>query len=114
MHIIFSIDTQFIAAQNSFCMKLRVWKAVYVAFTCIKTFKLDANYRRALGLSCQTEDSNAFDSYAVAIRKSANVIGHVIRKIFAACSPVVGVRLECLDTCESHVHSFPHAQLHTK
>ena len=36
-------------------------------------------------LSCQTEDSNAFDPYAVAIRKSANVIGHVPRKISAAC-----------------------------
>ena len=31
-------------------------------------------------LSCQTEDSNAFDPYAVAIRKSANVIGHVPRR----------------------------------
>ena len=28
-------------------------------------------------LSCQMEDSNAFDPYTVAIRKSANVIGHV-------------------------------------
>ena len=31
------------------------------------------------------EDSNAFHSYAVAIRKSANVIGHIPRKISAAC-----------------------------
>ena len=37
-------------------------------------------------LSCQMEDSNAFDLYAVAIKKSANVIGHVPRKISAACS----------------------------
>ena len=37
-------------------------------------------------LSCQAEDSNAFDPYAVAIRKSANVIGHVPWKISAACS----------------------------
>ena len=34
-------------------------------------------------LSCQTEDSNAFDPYAVAIT-SANVIGHVPWKISAA------------------------------
>ena len=37
-------------------------------------------------LSCQTEDSNAFDPYAVVIRKSVNVTGHVPRKISAACS----------------------------
>ena len=39
-------------------------------------------------LSCQTEDSNAFDHepYTLGIRKSANVIGHIPRKISAACS----------------------------
>ena len=38
------------------------------------------------GETCQTEDSNAFDPYAVAIRKSANVIGCVPWKISATCS----------------------------
>ena len=49
-------------------------------------------------LSCQTEDSNAFDPYAVAIRKSANVIGHVPRKISAACSLFIqrGGTLTCI------------------
>ena len=37
-------------------------------------------------LSCQTEDSNAFDLYAVDIRKNAKVIRHVPQKISAACS----------------------------
>ena len=51
-----------------------------------------------LHLSCQTEDSNAFDPYAVAIRKSANVIGHVPRKISAACSLFIqrGGTLTCI------------------
>ena len=49
-------------------------------------------------LSCQTEDSNAFDPYAVAIRKSANVIGHVPQKISAACSLFIqrGGTLTCI------------------
>ena len=51
-------------------------------------------------LSCQTEDSNAFDLYAVAItsRKSANVIGHVYWKISAACSLFIqrGGTLTCI------------------
>ena len=38
------------------------------------------------GLSCQAEDSNPFDPYNVAIRKRAEVIGHVPRKISAVCS----------------------------
>ena len=28
-------------------------------------------------LSCETEESNTFDPYAVAVRKSANVTGHI-------------------------------------
>ena len=32
------------------------------------------------------KDSNALNSYAVAIKKSANVIGHVPWKISAVCS----------------------------
>ena len=46
----------------------------------------------------QAEDSNAFDPYAVAIRKSANVIGHFPWKISAACSLLVqkGGTLTCI------------------
>ena len=74
MHIVFSIDTPFLAPQNSFCTrKLHVWKAVYVAFACIDICMPTTGEC----LSCQTEDSNTFDLYVVAIRKSANVTGHV-------------------------------------
>ena len=37
-------------------------------------------------LPCETEDSNAFDPYTMAIKKDADVIGHIPRKISAACS----------------------------
>ena len=49
-------------------------------------------------LSCQMEDSNAFDPYTVAIRKSVNVIGHVPGKISAAYSVFVqkGGTLTCI------------------
>ena len=49
-------------------------------------------------LSYHTEDNNAFDPYAVAIRKSANVIGHVPQKISAAYSLFVqkGGTLTCI------------------
>ena len=45
-------------------------------------------------LSCETEESNKFDPYAVAIRKSANVTGH----ISAACSLFIqrGGTLSCI------------------
>ena len=54
---------------------------MYVAFTCIKT-------GRQLQESAfhVKQDSNAFNLFAVAIRKSANIIGHVPWKISAACS----------------------------
>ena len=49
-------------------------------------------------ISCQMEDSNAFGPYNVAIRKSANVIGHIPGKISAACSLFVqkGGTLTCI------------------
>ena len=34
---------------------------------------------------CETEDSNANDPYAVAVKKGVQVIEHVPRKISAAC-----------------------------
>ena len=49
-------------------------------------------------LSCQTEDSNALDPYAVAIWNSVNVIGHIPQKISAACSLFIqqGGTLTCI------------------
>jgi len=51
-------------------------------------------------LACQAEDGNDYDPYAVAIRKGAEVIGHVPRKISAACSHFVqrGGTLTCVIT----------------
>ena len=37
-------------------------------------------------LPCQAEESNDTDLYAVAIKKRADVIGHIPHKISAACS----------------------------
>ena len=50
--------------------------------------------------SCQAEDSNSFDPYAVAIRRVADVSGHVPHKISAACSLFVqrGGTLTCIIT----------------
>ena len=66
-------------------------------------------------LSCQTEDSNAFDPYAVAIRKSAHVIGHVPRKISAACSLFIqrGDTLTCIiiDSCHQYSADLPQGGL---
>ena len=57
-------------------------------------------------LSCQTEDSNAIDPYAVAVKKGVNIIGHVPRKISAACSLFIqrGGTLTCviIDSCRQY------------
>ena len=85
MHIVFSIDTPFLAPQNSFHMKIM---ETHVVESCVCGFHVYQDiWMPTTGerLSCQTEDSNAFDPYTVAIRKSANVIGHVPWKISAAC-----------------------------
>ena len=64
-------------------------------------------------LSCETEESNTFDSYAV--RKSANVIGHVPRKISAACSLSIqrGGTLTCIivDTRRQYSTDLPQGGL---
>ena len=81
MHIMFSIDTPFLAPQNGDARggKLCTWLS-----------RVSRHWTPTIGErlseSCQTEDSNAFDPYAVAIRKNANVIGHIPRKISAVCS----------------------------
>ena len=88
MHIVFSIDTPFLAP---FRMKIM---ETHVVESCVRGFHVYQDiWTPTTGsrLSCQTEDSNAFnpyrDPYAVAIRPSANgVIGHVPRNISAACS----------------------------
>ena len=86
MHIVFSIDTPFLAPQNSFCMKIM---ETHVVESCVRGFHMYQDIctpTTGERLSCQTEDRNAFDPYAVTIRKSANIIGHIPRKISAACS----------------------------
>ena len=73
MHIVFSIDTPFLAPQNSFRMKIM---ETHVVESCVRGFHVYQDiWMPTTGerLSCQTEDSNAFDPYAVAIRKSAKV-----------------------------------------
>ena len=86
MHIVFSIDTPFLAPQNSFRMKIM---EMHMVESCVRGFHVYQDIWTPITgkcLSCQMEDSNAFDPYAVAIRKGANIIGHVPRKISAACS----------------------------
>ena len=86
MHIVFSIDTPFLAPQNSFRMKIM---ETHVVESCVRGFHVYQDiWMPTTGerLSCQTEDSNAFDPYAVAIRKNANVIGRIPQKIFVVCS----------------------------
>ena len=75
-HIVFSIDMPFLALQNLFCTKWSCtwWKAVHVAFLCIKTF------------GRQLQESAFQPVHCIAIKKSANVIRHVPREISAACS----------------------------
>ena len=51
-------------------------------------------------LSCEEESDNSYDEYAVAIKDGATVIGHVPRKISAACSLFIGLGgvMNCLIT----------------
>ena len=71
----------FLAPQNSFHTKTI---ELHLVESCVHGFHV---YQDILTpttgecLSCQKEDSNAFDPYAAAIRKKANVIGHIPRKI---------------------------------
>ena len=48
-------------------------------------------------LQCQRESSNANDPYAIAVMKEDNVVGHVPRRISAACSLFIqkGGRILC-------------------
>ena len=59
-------------------------------------------------LSCELEDGNLFDPYAVAIKKGTNVIGHIPRKISAACSLFLEMSgtLTCEITDSNHQYSF--------
>ena len=91
MHIVFSIDMPFLALQNSFCTKII---EEHVVESCVCGFYVYQDiFTSTTGghLSCQMEDSNGFDLYAVAIRISVNVIGHVPCKISAAHIPVINI-----------------------
>ena len=54
-------------------------------------------------LPCQAEDSNYTDPFSVAIKKGADIIGHVPRKISRACSLFIerGGTITCIIT-DSH------------
>jgi len=54
------------------------------------------------------EDENLFDSYAVAIKKGSDVIGHIPRKISAACFLFLEMSgsLTCEITDSHHQYSF--------
>ena len=59
-------------------------------------------------LSCEIEDENLFDPYAVAIKKGSEVIGHVPHKISAACFLFLEMSgtLTCEITDSNHQYSF--------
>ena len=61
----------------------------FVAESCIRGHHVyQCEWTPVLGeeLQCQRESTNANDPYAVAVRKDDNVVGHVPRRISAACS----------------------------
>ena len=83
----YRVVSQFFAPQNLF-QRTKIME-LHVVDSCVRGFHVYQDvWTPVTGerLSCETEESNAFDPYAVAIRKSANVIGHVPRRISAACS----------------------------
>ena len=95
----------FLAPQNSFRTKIM---KTHVVESCVRGFHVYQDiWTPTTGehLSCQMEDSNAFDPYAVAIRKNANVIGHVPWKISAACSLFIqrGGTLTCIIIIDSNI-----------
>ena len=58
-------------------------------------------------LSCKGEDGNIMDPYAIAIMKGSEIIGHVPRKISAACYLFIqkGGILTCIITDSNHQYS---------
>ena len=71
--------------------------------SCVRGFQVYSDrWTPALGeiLVCEIEDGNASDSYAVSIKKGSEIIGHVPRKISAACHLFLGFggSLSCIIT----------------
>ena len=61
--------------------------------SCVRGFQVYSDrWTPALGeiLVCEIEDGNASNSYTVAIKKGSEIIGHVPRKISAACHLFLG------------------------
>ena len=58
-------------------------------------------------LSCKGEDGNIMDSYVVAIMKGSEIIGHIPRKMSAACYVFIrkGGILTCIITDSNHQYS---------
>ena len=78
--------------------------------SCVRGFQVYSDrWTPALGeiLVCEIEDGNASDSYAVAIKKGSEIIGHVPRKIPAACHLFLGFggSLSCSITDAHHRYS---------
>ena len=57
---------------------------VCVGTISIMTLILEASVGKEL--SCQRENGNRFDPFAVAMIKSGMTVGHVLRKISSVCS----------------------------
>ena len=112
----YRVVSQFFAPQNLF-QRTKIME-LHVVDSCIRGFHVYQDiWTPVTGecLSCETEESNAFDPYAVAIRKSANVIGHVPRRISAACSLFIqrGGTLTCIivDTRRQYSTDLPQGGL---
>ena len=61
---------------------------LHVVDSCVRGFHIYKDIWTPITevFSCEREDGNPMDPYAVAIKRGSEVIGHVPRKISAACS----------------------------
>jgi len=88
---------------------------MHVVDSCVRGFHVYYDrWTPALGevLMCEVEDGNTSDTYAVAIKKGSEIIGHVPRKISAACTLFLelGGSLSCIIT-DTHRRYSAHRQI---
>ena len=76
------------------------WKAVYVAFTCIKTFQ-DTDYSRAPFMSNGRQQ--CIRPVRCSHYENVNVIGHIPQKISAVCSLFIERRHSDLYKIDSNI-----------
>ena len=84
---------------------------LHVVESCVRGFYVYKNvWTPVTGevLSCEMEDENFFDPYAVAIKKGSKVIGHIPRNLSAACFNFLdmGGTITCEITDSHHQYSF--------